>query len=115
MVMSGSPVFLKGSDTEWRTVDPGVQRKLLTHDGALMLVRVRFEKGGIGPVHSHPHIQSSFVASGRFEMTIGSETRIIEAGDSYIVPSGVPHGVVALEAGELLDAFTPARADFLPG
>ncbi len=113
--MRGSPNFLKDTDTEWITVDPGVRRKLLTHDGALMLVRVRFEKGGVGPVHSHPHIQSSFVVSGRFEMTIGGETRIIAAGDSYIVPSGVPHGVVALDAGELLDAFTPARADFLPG
>jgi quercetin dioxygenase-like cupin family protein len=111
--MSGSPVFLKDGQTGWTDAGNGVKRKILTHDEALMLVLFRFEKGGVGAPHSHPHIQCSYVASGRFEMTIGGETRIIEPGDSTIVPSGVVHGAVALEAGELIDAFTPARADFL--
>jgi quercetin dioxygenase-like cupin family protein len=31
------------------------------------------------------------------------------------VPPDAPHGAVALEAGALIDVFTPARADFLPG
>ncbi|MFN7103718.1 MAG: cupin, partial [Pseudorhizobium sp.] len=34
-------------------------------------------------------------------------------GESFIVPSGIVHGVKALEAGRLIDSFTPHRADFL--
>jgi quercetin dioxygenase-like cupin family protein len=111
--MTGSPVFLKDGDTDWIDAGNGVSRKILTHQGLLMMVRFRFEKGGVGAAHSHPHVQCSYVASGRFEMTIDGDTRIIEAGDSYIVPSNVIHSAVALEAGELIDAFTPARQDFL--
>ena len=34
------------------------------------MVEFAFEKGGVGAVHSHPHVQSSYVAEGRFEVTI---------------------------------------------
>jgi len=35
------------------------------------------------------------------------------AGDSFIVPPNAIHGVVCVEAGRLLDTFTPARRDFI--
>lgn len=109
----GTDIFLHDRDIAWTDLGGGVKRKILTWDETLMLVRVAFEKGGIGALHSHPHIQSTMVLSGRFEMTIGDRTTIIATGDSYIVPTGVVHGVVCLEAGELLDAFAPMRADFV--
>jgi quercetin dioxygenase-like cupin family protein len=37
----------------------------------------------------------------------------LRAGDSFFVASGLLHGVEALEAGTLVDVFTPAREDFL--
>jgi len=80
-----------------------------------MLVSVRFEKGSIGPVHQHPHRQVSFVVAGRFEVQIGTATRVLSAGDCFIVPPDVPHGAVALEDGALVDVFTPPREDFLAG
>lgn len=91
----------------------GSTRRVLLHQPQLMLVEFVFEKGAIGALHSHPHVQSSYVAAGRFEVTIGDETQILETGGAFIVPSGVTHGVKALEAGTLIDSFTPARADFL--
>ena len=109
----GTDIFLHDRDVPWTDLGGGVKRKILTWDETLMLVRVAFEKGGVGALHSHPHIQSTMVLSGSFEMTIGDRTTIIKAGDCYIVPTGVVHGVVCLEAGELLDAFTPMRADFV--
>ena len=48
-----------------------------------------------------------------FEVTIDGRTDILSAGDSFIVPSNAVHGVKALEAGRLIDSFTPHRADFL--
>jgi quercetin dioxygenase-like cupin family protein len=39
--------------------------------------------------------------------------QVLGAGGSFIVPSNVEHGVKALEAGRLIDTFTPMRKDFL--
>jgi quercetin dioxygenase-like cupin family protein len=38
---------------------------------------------------------------------------IVRDGDTFYVPSSVPHGVVALERSVILDIFTPQRQDFL--
>ena len=78
-----------------------------------MMVRVDFELGAVGPMHQHPHRQATYVHSGRFEVTVDGERRILGAGDCFIARADAPHGVVALEAGTLIDTFTPARADFL--
>lgn len=37
------------------------------------------------PVHCHPNEQCGFVVSYEYNLTIGNETVILEAGDSYIV------------------------------
>jgi len=78
-----------------------------------MLVKAKFEKGGVGALHQHPHSQATYVDSGVFEMTIGDEKRIIRKGDGYYVPPGIVHGCVCLEAGMLIDVFSPHREDFL--
>jgi quercetin dioxygenase-like cupin family protein len=93
---------------------PGVTRRVLAHDGALMAAEFSFEKGSVGALHSHPHEQIGYVVKGRFELELDGEKTTLEAGDSYHVPRGVPHGVVALESSVMLDIFTPQRKDFLP-
>ena len=64
-------------------------------------------------MHTHPHTQISYVLEGCFEATINGETKVISKGDTYITEPNAPHGVVCLEAGALLDIFTPMRADFI--
>lgn len=92
----------------------GVERRVLAHAPELMSVEVRFATGAVGAVHTHPHSQISYVLCGRFRATVGGECRTIATGDTYYVAPEEPHGVVCLEAGALLDVFTPAREDFLP-
>lgn len=111
--MTEHKLFAQADDTSWTELAPGNRRRVLLHLPELMQVEFAFEKGAIGALHSHEHVQVSYVAEGRFEVTIGERTEIIGAGGSFIVPSGVVHGVVALEKGRLIDAFTPHRADFL--
>lgn len=94
-------------------VAPGVERKILASDGKLMTVEVRFRKGAVGAVHSHPHEQISYIISGSFEFEMNGEKFILKAGDSYYVKPDVKHGVVALEDAVILDVFTPQREDFL--
>ena len=111
--MSESDVFIQPDADDWIDLGQGVRRRILGHDKDLMMVEVAFEKGAVGAMHSHPHIQVSYVAAGSFEMTIGERTTILKAGDSYRVPANAIHGCVALEPGVLIDAFTPHREDFL--
>jgi len=91
----------------------GNRRRVLLHTDELMMVEFAFEKGGVGAVHSHPHVQASYIAEGCFEVTIDGRTEILAAGGGFIVPSNLLHGVKAIEAGRLVDSFTPHRADFL--
>jgi len=109
--MRGSVVYHR--DVEFLDLGGGVKRRVLAHNDAMMVVEVRFEAGGIGAVHRHPHVQCTYVESGRFRFTIDGEPAEVAAGDSIAFPGDVPHGTTCLEAGTLIDVFTPMRADFL--
>jgi quercetin dioxygenase-like cupin family protein len=111
--MSDAKIFARRNEGEWTDLGQGNRRRVILHTDELMIVEFAFEKGGIGVPHSHPHVQASFIAEGKFEVTVGGKTEVLSAGDSFIAPSGVVHGVKALEAGRLIDSFTPKRADFL--
>lgn len=105
-------LFAQASDGKVTQLD-GSSRRVILDLPELMLVEFTFEAGGIGALHSHPHLQTSYVAEGTFEVTIDGVTETIAAGGAYIVPTGLVHGVRALTAGKLIDSFTPRRDDFL--
>jgi quercetin dioxygenase-like cupin family protein len=105
--------FSHVGEGEWTATPDGNRRRVLLHTDELMMVEFAFEKGGEGWLHSHPHVQSSYVAEGCFEVTIDGQVETLSAGDGFIVPSNLVHGVKALEKGRLVDTFTPHRADFL--
>jgi quercetin dioxygenase-like cupin family protein len=111
--MSKTNVFFEGKKMEWEVVDEKIQRQIVGYDDKIMMVNVRFEKDSIGTLHHHHHTQISYVAEGKFEITIADETSILEKGDSFYVPSNAIHGVVCLEAGILVDVFSPMREDFI--
>jgi len=91
----------------------GVTRRILAYTDGLMCVENTFEQGAVGAMHTHPHTQITYVLSGRFAFTIDGETRTVSAGDTLLKENGVIHGCTCLEAGKLLDIFTPMREDFL--
>lgn len=108
-----SEVFQIAKEMGWENPGPGIKRQIMGYDGQLMMVKVVFEEGAVGTMHEHYHSQATYVASGKFELTIGEEKRILVAGDGYYVAPDVLHGCVCLEAGILIDTFSPIRADFL--
>ena len=111
--MSEQKLFAQADEGEAVVLAPGNTRRVLIHTPELMQVEFGFDKGAVGALHSHPHIQVSYVVEGAFEVTIDGVTETVGAGGSFIVPSGLVHGVVALEKGRLIDVFTPMRQDFL--
>ena len=106
-------MFVLNENVKLTDLGGGVSRKILAYNNSLMSVEVRFDKGAVGAVHTHPHVQISYVLEGKFEANIGGEIKIISKGDTYVTEPDVPHGVTCLEEGALLDIFTPKREDFL--
>ena len=91
----------------------GVSRRVLAYTEQLMIVEVNFEQGGVGAPHTHPHSQNTYVKSGRFRFTVAGEDVEVGPGDTLAFPPDVLHGTLCLEAGTLLDIFTPMRKDFV--
>ncbi|MCZ4290325.1 cupin domain-containing protein [Hoeflea alexandrii] len=94
--------------------DPGVRRQVLSDSPELMVVAFRFQaEGAEGKLHSHPHVQSTYVQSGRFVFCVADEEFEVAPGDSFVIPSNAVHGCRCLEPGTLIDTFAPRRDDFL--
>lgn len=108
-----SSPFVRSASVEWQAAEKGVKRRILSYDPQMMMVAVHFEQGAQGNIHHHAHRQISYVAMGRFEVTIAGQKGMLVAGDSFMVEPDLFHGVTALEEGELIDIFSPARLDFL--
>jgi len=106
-------IFISNDDIPWEVVGDGVRRKIMSWDDKLMLVRVEFQRNGVGVLHQHYHSQITHVESGLFEVEIGGEKKVLKAGDAYYIPPNVWHGCVCLEAGVLIDVFSPMREDFI--
>ena len=113
MQTTETKLFIADKDVEWEATAPGMKRKIMAYDDRLMLVRVEFEKGGVGTLHSHPHTQITHVERGAFEVEISGEKQVLKAGDVFYVPPHAVHGAVCLEAGVLIDVFSPMREDFI--
>lgn len=74
---------------------------------------VDLEPDAVIPAHSHPHEQFGMLLRGAMQVTIGSETCSVTAGDIYIVPGGVEHGVQVSAAGaQAIEAFSPVREEY---
>lgn len=97
----------------WEDLGNGVSRQFVGYNSQMMMVVVKFEKDAIGTLHQHFHSQITYVAEGKFEVTVDGKTKILQKGDGFFVQPNISHGVKCLEAGQLIDSFTPLREDFL--
>ncbi len=106
-------VFCLERETAWEPMFPGLVRQILGYDNQIMVVKMKAEKGAAAPVHAHFHAQSTYVASGKFEFTVGDRTQIVGPGDGIYVEPNARHGFVCLEPGIIVDNFSPMREDFV--
>jgi len=108
-----SESFQFGQELPWQDLNNGLQRQLFGYDDKVMMLKIKFDTGAVGAMHQHPHSQVTYIESGVFDMTIDTVTRQLKAGDGYYVPPHALHGITCLEAGMLVDVFSPHREDFL--
>lgn len=108
---------LKFEESIPEKVREGLERRLVFTPN-LMTVIVDFSDGPwdeAEPFHSHPHEQTSYVASGKiiFYCEDEPEQRLHE-GDMFVVPSGKRHTIRLLsKQARLIDNFNPIRQDFI--
>ncbi len=93
---------------------PGVARRTLNAGERTSIHEIEIAAGCVVPMHTHPHEQIGYLVSGRVKFELGDEVRELSAGDSWIIPSEVPHEVTALEDAVALDIFSPAREEYIP-
>ena len=113
MKKTRSNTFILENEKAWEPAGEGVTRQIMGYDGQVMLVKVKFEQGATGAPHTHYHTQTTYVASGKFEFTVNGEKQTVSAGDGIYIEPDAEHGCTCLEAGILIDCFSPMRADFL--
>jgi len=106
-------MFTFNRDVELEDLGGGLSRKVMSYSDNIMTVEVHFESGTVAPMHKHPHEQLTYVKSGKFEFTVGDETKTVTEGDTIYKVPNIMHGCVCVEKGVLIDNFTPVRKDFL--
>ncbi len=111
--MSSSKKFLTSMPK--RAVGDGIDQQILGYDPTILMARATFAKGSVGTNHSHPHSQVTYIESGQFEINIDGKTQVLGVGDAFYVPPNADHGSLCLQAGALIDVFSPIREDFFDG
>lgn len=103
-------MFVFAHQEPWEEVEPGVERQVLGCGKGGSVARVRFAQGAVTGNHTHEGFeQSSVVEHGVFDVTVADEMHRLGAGDGFFVPKGVSHDTLCVEAGVLVDTFSPAR------
>ena len=92
----------------------GVSRRTLNAGERTSIHEIAIAAGCVVPMHTHPHEQIGYLVAGRVRFELGDEVKELSAGDSWIIPSEVPHEVTALEDAVALDIFSPAREEYIP-
>ena len=91
----------------------GITRRTLSYNDDIMLCEFILEEGATLPPHSHPHVQATYLVSGKISYTNDEGTRVLTAGDTALSDSNVAHSVIAHERSVALDVFTPMRKDYV--
>lgn len=82
----------------------------------VMISHITLFKGCDVPIHQHENEQFSAVISGCLRFTLGRPDdhgrTVVDVGPGEVIhlPSGLPHGAVALEETVVLDIFSPPSA-----
>ena len=103
--------FIKINDIAPKEIVPGFSARFI-HSANITIAYWEMKAGASIPVHHHVHEMIVNVMEGRLELTIGNDTKVLEAGMAGIIPSNVPHTATALTVCKVIDVFYPVREDY---
>jgi quercetin dioxygenase-like cupin family protein len=83
------------------------------HGKQLTLAVVEVEPGAELPEHRHPNEQFGMVIEGSVIFRVGTETKTVEPGGIWRIPSDTPHTITGgADGAVVIDIFSPARDDW---
>ncbi|MCP4136721.1 MAG: cupin domain-containing protein [bacterium] len=83
------------------------------HLNNVMITWVEFQPNTLLPEHSHEHEQITLVVEGKLEMTVGGTKKILEKGETAVIPSNTKHSAQSLDEVTIaVDAWNPIREDY---
>jgi len=65
-----------------------------TQDAPLSAYIVNAKPGQGPPLHTHPYVEVAFTLEGRATITVGAQTREVNAGGIVVIPADTPHRFV---------------------
>jgi len=89
-------------------------RKVISGE-KITMAQIFLAKDAVVPLHHHEQEQVSSVMTGALRFELEGKEMVLRAGEVLLIPSNVPHRVVALEDSMALDVFSPIRSDWLTG
>ena len=91
----------------------GVEFELLSSGQKSMITKMNYETRGFVRFHKHPNEQAGYVISGKIRIQFANYDQVLISGDSYVIPENVNHRIEVIDAGEVVDVFTPPREDYM--
>ncbi len=83
------------------------------HGERLTLAVIDMAAGVSESQHGHPFEQLGFVARGSIHMAVAGRSRLLQVGDTYVIPGDVIHSSTAGPDGvTTVEVFAPVRADW---
>jgi quercetin dioxygenase-like cupin family protein len=74
---------------------------------------VELDAGTVVPEHHHEQEQLGMCLTGTLLFRVGGESRQLQPGDTWSIPSNVPHDVqVGPDGAVVIDVFAPTRDDW---
>lgn len=104
--------FVTPQDSPQVEMADGIHRRTMGTTDEAMICEFLFLRDTIIQPHSHMNDQVGYIVSGQLEATIGDQTRILNPGDSYAIPSGIVHSARAIKDTITIDVFSPPRNDY---
>jgi quercetin dioxygenase-like cupin family protein len=103
--------FVELSKINSKEVAPGFTGRFV-HSEKITIAYWDIKSGSSVPVHQHVHEMMVNVISGKLQLTIGNETRVLEPGTVGVIPENVPHTATAVTDCKVIDVFYPVREDY---
>jgi quercetin dioxygenase-like cupin family protein len=104
--------FADVESLELQRIWEGIHARIV-HGERLTLGVVELDANGVVPEHAHEHEQLGLCLAGSLVFRVGEESRELGPGETWCIPSNVPHEVhVGPHGAVVIDVFVPARDDW---
>ena len=88
----------------------GVHARVVPGDRATLGI-IELDANSVVPEHQHEHEQLGMCLTGSMQFRVGDEMTELRAGETWSIPSNVPHAVRVGPEGAV-DVFAPIRDDW---